>query len=100
MKITDSFYRSKRWEEKRRKILRRDGYICQLSKRYGKMVQADTVHHIFPREYYPEYEWEDWNLISLSSAQHNRLHDRKTHELTEEGMKLLEKTAKKQGIRR
>ena len=49
---------------------------------------ADTVHHIYPAEEYPEYEWMDWNLISVSRATHNRLENRKTGELTKEGRML------------
>ena len=41
-------YKSKRWIHKREAILRRDKYQCQLSKRYGKIRQAEVVHHIFP----------------------------------------------------
>ena len=92
-KEADPFYGTARWQAKRRKILRRDKYICQLSKRYGKLVEADTVHHIFPREDYPEYAYCDWNLISLSAEQHNRLHDRRTNKLTRLGLELLERTA-------
>lgn len=81
-------YKSKRWKIKREKILRRDGYLCQESKRYGKRVDATTVHHVYPAEDYPEYEWCDWNLISLSNEQHNAMHDRVTNELTEKGKAL------------
>ena len=91
-------YHLKRWEKKRNSILRRDKYICQHFKRYGKKLQADTVHHIFPVEFYPEYTWCDWNLISLSSKAHNMMHDRDTHELTKLGRELMEKTARIQGI--
>lgn len=91
------FYRCALWERKRAKILRRDGYLCQISKRYGKKVPADTVHHIFPRDKFPEYELSDWNLISLSAAKHNELHDRDTRELTAKGADLLRKTCRKLG---
>lgn len=96
--VIDMDYNSKRWERKRARILRRDGYMCQLSKRYGKMVPADTVHHIFPVSQYPKYQWEDWNLISVSGAWHNKLHDRNSDHLTEAGMELMQKTARRQGI--
>ena len=56
------------------------------------------VHHIFPREQFPEYQWELWNLISLTNEMHNKMHDRSTSKLTAEGMRLLVRTAKKQGI--
>lgn len=97
--MTDAqFYKSKRWQHLRALILKRDKYQCQLSKRYGKILQADMVHHIFPREQFPEYQWEPWNLISLSNEMHNKLHDRVTNNLTADGIKLLIKTAKAQGI--
>lgn len=91
-------YETKRWKAKRSSILRRDRYACQLSKRYGKLVQADTVHHIFPVEFFPEYAWQDWNLISLSNRMHNACHDRDTHELSQIGVDLLKRTARKRGM--
>lgn len=95
----DDFYLTKRWEQMRLKILRRDRYECQWSKRYKAVPdQAECVHHIFPLEYFPEYKWEPWNLISLSMQAHNRMHDRETHELTREGYELLYRTARKQKI--
>jgi len=92
------WYHSAKWRHLREVILRRDGYQCQLSKRYGKRVQASTVHHIFPREQYPEYQWMAWNLISLSASAHDKLHDRTTDELTPEGVDLLRRTARKYDI--
>lgn len=52
-------------------VMRRDGYMCQLSKRYGRAVPAEVVHHIFPVNEYPEYAYEPWNLIALSRMLHN-----------------------------
>lgn len=96
----DPFYDSARWKHLRSRVLRRDGYQCQLTKRM-KMIpkQAQVVHHIFPREFYPEYQWEAWNLISLTKAMHNSLHDRDSDRLTFDGMALLKRTARKMQIR-
>ena len=66
--------------------------MCQISKRYGKQVQADLVHHIYPADEYPEYAYCSWNLISLSRAMHNTLHDRNTDQLTAAGKALMRKT--------
>ena len=88
-------YTSKRWLRLRQKVLKRDNYMCQYSKRYGRMIQADTVHHILPAERYPEYEWCEWNLISLSKEAHNIMHDRDSHDLTDEGLKLQERLKRK-----
>lgn len=94
---TDPFYLGKRWKRLRLAILRRDDYQCQVSKRYGRIVQATMVHHIFPRAEFPQYEYEPWNLIALSAAAHGRLHDGESGKLTHEGMDLLRRTAKAKG---
>ena len=91
-------YGTGRWLRLRERILRRDGYLCQVSKRYGKLVEATTVHHIFPAADYPEYQWCSWNLISVCANVHNSFHDRETNALTDEGMRLLRKTARAQKI--
>ena len=92
MKKVDPFYQTNRWKKKREVILRRDGYLCRLSKRYGKIIAADTVHHIYPREEFPQYAFCDWNLISLSKQMHNRLHNREDDSLTAEGIALMRAT--------
>lgn len=93
-----SFYKSKRWKRLRAAVLARDSYQCQESKRYGKAVAANTVHHVFPMEDYPEYRWEAWNLISLSTDIHNEMHDRNTGKLTRKGRDLMERIARRKGI--
>lgn len=85
-------YKAKRWERLRAQVLRRDGYRCQLSKRFGKAVPADLVHHIYPVDEYPEYAFAPWNLISVSRAAHNKLHDRDSDKLTAEGVALMRRT--------
>lgn len=86
MKQTKAFYKDKKWQRKRLYILRRDGYKCQESKRYGQYSEATTVHHIYPLEDYPEISFEDWNLISMSGERHDTMHNRVTGKLTEKGM--------------
>lgn len=98
MKTYDEFYDSNKWREKKEHILRRDKYQCQISKRFGKMVSAQLVHHIFPLREFPKYAFANWNLISLSWKEHNRLHDRTSDELTEAGRQLLIRTARNNGI--
>lgn len=93
-----SIYDSSRWEKVRRLALKRDKYQCQLSKRLGKLREAEVVHHIFPLAEYPEYAYSLWNLISLTREQHNKLHDRNSDVLTEEGEELLRRTARKNNI--
>ena len=87
-----------RWKKLRAYILTRDKYLDQIALRYGNRIEATTVHHIFPREFFPEFTYCEWNLISLSAKTHNRLHDRESHKLTDEGFELLRRTAKKRGM--
>lgn len=94
----ESFYKTKRWKRLRAAVLARDGYQCQINKRYGKSVQANTVHHIFPMDDYPEYKWEPWNLISVSSQAHDELHNRTTRTLTDKGVELMRRTARRRNM--
>lgn len=88
-------YKSKRWIRLRDRVLKRDNYMCQYSLRYGRMVMANTVHHIYPAVEFPEYQWCEWNLISLSHEAHNMMHDRDSDELTEEGKRLQDRLRRK-----
>lgn len=72
-----NFYKSKAWKRKRKKILKRDGYMCQHCKRYGRMRQAVVVHHIKEYKDYPELGLSDDNLISLCNGCHNKEHPEK-----------------------
>lgn len=85
-------YGSQKWKRKRLHILRIDGYRDRIAMRYGRTEEATIVHHIYPAEAYPEYAWQDWNLISVSMATHNKLENRTTGELTELGRKLMNDT--------
>lgn len=93
--MTNPFYKSAKWESKRKKILKRDGYQCQESKRYGKTVPATTVHHIFPLDQYPELALEEDNLISLGDKSHNTMHDRNTNAITAAGRQWQERVRDK-----
>ena len=90
-----TFYDGAAWKIRRATALRRDGYLDQIELRYGRHVEAETVHHIFPLDLYPEYRLELWNLISVSKQTHNRLHERGTGALSAEGMELARRTARK-----
>lgn len=91
MIVMFDYYGSK-WKRKRKHILRLDGYICQVAKRYGRTEEATVVHHIYPADEYPEWAWEDWNLISVSQSTHNKIENRKTGELTKLGIDLQRRT--------
>ena len=79
-------YKSKRWLALRARVLRRDKGLCREAMRYGRRVEATTVHHVYPVEDYPELQWAEWNLISVSQQAHNSFHDRSTGKLTPAGL--------------
>ena len=82
-KKADPFYKSRAWRTLRREALQRDGYLCQdclAAKAAGEMIRpraATVVHHIKPRELYPELAMDLDNLISLCDACHNKRHPEK-----------------------
>ena len=74
---TDEFYRSARWQRLRAQVLRRDKYLCQECKRYGRMRPAQMVHHIKHLDEYPELAYDPKNLQSLCLQCHNKKHPEK-----------------------
>ncbi len=70
-------YKGARWENIRESILKRDDYQCQRCKRYGRMRQAQVVHHIKHADEYPELAYTRDNLISLCNDCHNKEHPEK-----------------------
>lgn len=97
MKTVDPYYKSKRWEHLREKVLRRDGYKCRECIRYGKHKSAEVVHHAVPRSDFPELQWESWNLVSLCNTCHEHMHTRTTDELSAAGRDLANRTLRKAG---
>ena len=71
------FYKSKLWTKKRKEILIRDNFECQLCKAQGKVSKAKVVHHIKYYDKYPQLGITDENLISVCSSCHNKLHPEK-----------------------
>jgi 5-methylcytosine-specific restriction endonuclease McrA len=85
----DNFYKTTAWKNKRNRILRRDKYMCQECKRYGKATPATTVHHIEQLEYKPKLKLDSNNLVSLCSKCHNKMHNRDSDELTTCGLEWV-----------
>lgn len=94
---TDPFYLSPKWQRLRKMVIVAAKYTDQIRIRQGIMIEANTVHHIFPREQYPEYQWNRWNLIAVSDETHKHLH-KPDGTLSEAGRKLQEETAEAYGI--
>lgn len=82
-KASDPFYHTEAWRRARRAALERDHWLCQdhlAQQRAGARIRVPTatvVHHIQPREDYPELALELSNLVSLCEACHNKRHPEK-----------------------
>lgn len=85
-------YKSKRWKKLRERRLRKDRHLCLECARYGRSTQASVVHHVWPAADHPEYQYAEWNLVSLCGPCHNAMHDRDTDALTERGEALRRRT--------
>lgn len=75
--MTNPFYTSKKWRAKRQHILKRDAYLCQECKKYGKNIEAKIVHHIIEIEDAPELKLKNNNLVSVCASCHNKIHPEK-----------------------
>lgn len=71
------YYHSKRHKDWRAKVLRRDKYLCQDCKAYGRRTEATTAHHIKERDQYPEMQYRLDNGVALCAACHNKRHPEK-----------------------
>lgn len=86
IKYTNPFYKTKKWQRTREIVLRKNDYLCRESKQYGKHVQAEVIHHIFPLEEYPELAFVHWNLLPTTNAIHNTFHDRENNQIIGRGL--------------
>lgn len=96
--MVKKFYNTAAWQNLRASVLRSAEYKDQLELRAGRNINADTVHHIFPRDKYPQYELCRWNLIAISNETHEALHNRLSGGLSPLGFELLLETAEKNNI--
>ena len=80
-------YKGTRWVRFRAAVLRRDGYMCQRCKRYGRYRAATEVHHILHVDEYPERAFDPGNVVSLCHGCHNAQHPEKAKHGRRESMR-------------
>ena len=75
-KKSQDFYTSREWKRIRDFImLRYDGVDVYEYAETGEIIKADVVHHIIPLSEDTERRLDESNLIPLSHASHNHIHD-------------------------
>ncbi len=89
------FYKTKEWERKRIVILKKDRYLCKECYRYGKVVEANTVHHVIPLQVRPDLKLNNKNLISLCEGCHEKMHNKFSFELSKLGEEWKERITRK-----
>ena len=100
-KRSREFYTGKEWLKKREEILLLDdGIDVYLFMTKGKIVAADTVHHIIPLKDDWEKRFSDENLMSLNHDTHSMIEQKyKTNKPETEQilMKMLQEYRQQQG---
>lgn len=75
---SDAFLRTKRWRKFARSVMRRDGYECRKCARFGRHTGDNLiVHHVKPRDEYPELVFSPENCVTLCRRCHNAEHPEK-----------------------
>ena len=83
---------SGRWKMLAQHIRSRNNHLDMYEfQMYGRRIDSQMVHHIYPESEYPEYFWCEWNLIPVSYATHNRLH-KPDGSLSKAGLDLMKRT--------
>lgn len=90
-----AFYNSREWKEKRIVILKRDNYQCRECKRYGKVTEADTIHHVLLLTERPDLKLDNRNLISLCEECHERMHNKFDYKLSKLGIEWKDRIIRK-----
>lgn len=70
-------YHTQRWKDLRRVVMHAHNNIdIYLLYKYSRIVPADTVHHIETTSKRPDLFYSYDNLIPVSRAGHNEIHER------------------------
>lgn len=79
------FYKTRAWLELREQVLEDNHWECVWCKAEGKIVPAETVHHVLEVKQYPQYALmrvvaingkTKMNLVPLCHSCHDKAHKR------------------------
>lgn len=86
-----SFYDSTKWRTKRKEVLQRDNYECQLCKYQGKYKEGQAVHHVKHLKQREDLSLTETNLVTLCLSCHNKVHPEKRFEIKKPRIDIPEK---------
>ena len=70
-------YHTQRWKNLRQYVMiKYNNLDIYMLYKYGRVVSADTVHHIELSQDRPDLFYSDQNLIPLSRSAHTEVHER------------------------
>ncbi len=72
----ETYYKRKRHLEWRKKVLRRDKYLCKECAKYGRRTPATHAHHIRSVKEWPELRYVVSNGVALCAGCHNKIEPR------------------------
>lgn len=66
---TERFYTHRAWRRKKRAVLKRFNYECQMCKKRKKIKRAYVVHHVKPLRKFPELALSDYYVDETGHQQ-------------------------------
>ena len=67
-------YHTNRWRKIRDVVMAKYDWMDAFALSHGRVVPADTVHHIIPAKEDPDKFWDPSNLIPVSRESHQHIH--------------------------
>jgi len=95
--MNDDKYSTSKWRHLARRVLSYYNFQDQVKRRFGKMEQAEMVHHALPAEDFPEYFFHPKNLVPVSRSTHRGLHN-DDGTLTAAGIDVARRAARNIGV--
>lgn len=65
------FYKTKEWKKLKESVLKKNHYECSECKKEGRVVKADTVHHVMKVREYPRLALSEYYVAADRTTRNN-----------------------------
>ena len=65
------FYKTKEWKTLKESVLKKNHYECSECKKEGRVVKADTVHHVMKVREYPRLALSEYYVAADRTTRNN-----------------------------